>query len=79
MDRLVDTSDLLLKELDDLVDDRVKNFPTKQVARYRQLSVEQANSRVVRILDVEACEVEHVVIIFDASVVELIGLAEGVH
>ena len=44
-----------------LVYDRIEDFSSKQVAWYRELSIDEADTRVVGVFDVEAGEVEHVV------------------
>jgi hypothetical protein len=44
-----------------LIYDRIEDFSSKQISRYRQLSVDEANAGVVWVFDVEAVEVEHVV------------------
>jgi len=43
------------------------------------LAVYKSDRWVIRILNVEAIEMEHVFIVFAALIVELVGFAEGVH
>lgn len=44
-----------------LIDDRVEDFSAKQIPRYSELSVDQADRGIVWVIHIEAGEMKHVV------------------
>lgn len=50
---------LLFNELQDFVDDRIEDFTAEEISGNGEFAVEQPDRGVVRVFDVETCEVEH--------------------
>ena len=44
-----------------LIDNGIKDLPPEQIAWYSKFTVNKADAGIVRIINIETCEVEHIV------------------